>query len=255
MYGVLIPIFFFLSPRISRHFLQIGTNNCTARYRTLSGGLGDESPSPSPTPSSEYDDILLQKQLAAAHQHHHHQLQVGDHLLHQNGGSGGSSGIGSQSGQSGTLGTLGSGSNGSGGIGSGGSGGGGGGLGIGGGSGSTKNGVNNLKNLKAAKNRNNLSSSLAAAASHNKNLTISQQIALVHHVSSYNGGGFSFRHWFSFLSLFCKLHHLTYGTFLASLPRFMASFFLPSSVDLASLNSANASALTARFRLVRSAMA
>ncbi|EAT45530.1 AAEL003199-PA [Aedes aegypti] len=79
--------------------VSIGTNNCTARYRTLSGGLGDESPSPSPTPSSEYDDILLQKQLAAAHQHHHHQLQVGDHLLHQNGGSGGSSGIGSQSGQ------------------------------------------------------------------------------------------------------------------------------------------------------------
>ncbi|XP_062702202.1 uncharacterized protein LOC109400126 [Aedes albopictus] len=168
--------------------VSIGTNNCTARYRTLSGGLGDESPTPSPTPSSEYDDILLQKQLAAAHQHHHHQLQVGDHLLHQhqhqNGGSGGSSGIGSQSGQSGTLGTLGSGSNGSGGIGSGGSGsggGGGGGLGISGSGGSTKNGVNNLKNLKAAKNRNNLSSSLAAAASHNKNLTISQQIALVHH--------------------------------------------------------------------------
>lgn len=58
-------------------------------------------------------------------------------------------------------------------------------MGGGGGGGSTKNGVHNLKNLKAAKNRNNLSSSLAAAtaAAHNKNLTISQQIALVHHVS------------------------------------------------------------------------
>lgn len=35
--------------------LQIGTNNCTARYRTLSGGIG-ESPSLSPSPSSDYDD-------------------------------------------------------------------------------------------------------------------------------------------------------------------------------------------------------
>lgn len=33
---------------------QIGTNNCTARYRTLSGGIGGESLSPSP--SSDYDD-------------------------------------------------------------------------------------------------------------------------------------------------------------------------------------------------------
>lgn len=35
--------------------IQIGTNNCTARYRTLSGGIG-ESPSLSPSPSSDYDD-------------------------------------------------------------------------------------------------------------------------------------------------------------------------------------------------------
>lgn len=35
---------------------QIGTNNCTARYRTLSGGIG-ESPSLSPSPSSDYEDI------------------------------------------------------------------------------------------------------------------------------------------------------------------------------------------------------
>ncbi|ETN61191.1 Shal K[+] channel interacting protein [Anopheles darlingi] len=54
---------------------------------------------------------------------------------------------------------------------------------------STKNTVNNLKSLKAAKNRNNLTSTLvaataaaSAAVSHNnKNLSISQQIALVHH--------------------------------------------------------------------------
>ena len=32
---------------------QIGTNNCTARYRTLSGGIGE---SPSPTHSSDYVD-------------------------------------------------------------------------------------------------------------------------------------------------------------------------------------------------------
>ena len=39
--------------------LQIGTNNCTARYRTLSGeGVRDGSPSPSPTPSSDYDEIV-----------------------------------------------------------------------------------------------------------------------------------------------------------------------------------------------------
>ncbi|XP_055617392.1 uncharacterized protein LOC129762854 [Toxorhynchites rutilus septentrionalis] len=161
--------------------VSIGTNNCTARYRTLSGGMGDESPSPSPTPSSEYDDILLQKQLQ-----HQQQLKVD----HQNGGSS----AGSASGQSGVSGGMGGlGSNGSGGTtgsgegggssggGGGGGCGGGGGLGIGGGGSSAKNGVNNLKNLKAAKNRNNLSSSLGTAASHNKNLTISQQIALVHH--------------------------------------------------------------------------
>lgn len=35
---------------------QISTNNCTARYRTLSGGLGN-SPSLSPSPSSDYEDI------------------------------------------------------------------------------------------------------------------------------------------------------------------------------------------------------
>lgn len=35
--------------------MQIGTNNCTARYRTLSGGIG-ESPSLSPSPSSDYED-------------------------------------------------------------------------------------------------------------------------------------------------------------------------------------------------------
>jgi len=33
--------------------LQVGTNNCTTRYRTLSGGIGN---SPSPTHSSDYVD-------------------------------------------------------------------------------------------------------------------------------------------------------------------------------------------------------
>lgn len=33
---------------------QIGTNNCAARYRTLSGGIGAESPTP--THSSDYVD-------------------------------------------------------------------------------------------------------------------------------------------------------------------------------------------------------
>lgn len=42
--------------------LQIGTNNCTARYRTLSGGIG-ESPSLSPSPSSDYDDDETTKHL------------------------------------------------------------------------------------------------------------------------------------------------------------------------------------------------
>ncbi|XP_055716043.1 uncharacterized protein LOC129809922 isoform X2 [Phlebotomus papatasi] len=37
--------------------VSIGTNNCTARYRTLSGGIG-ESPSLSPSPSSDYEDDL-----------------------------------------------------------------------------------------------------------------------------------------------------------------------------------------------------
>ena len=32
---------------------QVGTNNCTTRYRTLSGGIGN---SPSPTHSSDYVD-------------------------------------------------------------------------------------------------------------------------------------------------------------------------------------------------------
>uniref|UniRef100_A0A1I8P3X8 SH3 domain-containing protein n=1 Tax=Stomoxys calcitrans TaxID=35570 RepID=A0A1I8P3X8_STOCA len=36
--------------------VSISTNNCTARYRTLSGGLGN-SPSLSPSPSSDYEDI------------------------------------------------------------------------------------------------------------------------------------------------------------------------------------------------------
>lgn len=36
---------------------QISTNNCTARYRTLSGGMGN-SPSLSPSPSSDYEDII-----------------------------------------------------------------------------------------------------------------------------------------------------------------------------------------------------
>ncbi|XP_065354099.1 uncharacterized protein LOC135948654 [Calliphora vicina] len=36
--------------------VSISTNNCTARYRTLSGGIG-ESPSLSPSPSSDYEDI------------------------------------------------------------------------------------------------------------------------------------------------------------------------------------------------------
>lgn len=35
------------------HPLQVGTNNCTTRYRTLSGGIGN---SPSPTHSSDYVD-------------------------------------------------------------------------------------------------------------------------------------------------------------------------------------------------------
>ncbi|CAD7084222.1 unnamed protein product [Hermetia illucens] len=37
--------------------VSIGTNNCTARYRTLSGGIG-ESPSLSPSPSSDYEDDI-----------------------------------------------------------------------------------------------------------------------------------------------------------------------------------------------------
>lgn len=36
---------------------QIGTNNCTAHYRTLSGGIG-ESPSLSPSPSSDYENDM-----------------------------------------------------------------------------------------------------------------------------------------------------------------------------------------------------
>uniref|UniRef100_A0A182PNN7 SH3 domain-containing protein n=1 Tax=Anopheles epiroticus TaxID=199890 RepID=A0A182PNN7_9DIPT len=56
--------------------VSIGMNNCTARYRTLSAGLGDESPSPSPTPSSEYDDILQASALQLQkHLHHHQQLK------------------------------------------------------------------------------------------------------------------------------------------------------------------------------------
>ncbi|XP_052865328.1 uncharacterized protein LOC128271740 [Anopheles cruzii] len=54
--------------------VSIGTNNCTARYRTLSAGMGDESPSPSPTPSSEYDDIL-QANALQLQKHLHHQQQ------------------------------------------------------------------------------------------------------------------------------------------------------------------------------------
>ncbi|XP_055921333.1 uncharacterized protein LOC129952626 [Eupeodes corollae] len=43
--------------------VSIGTNNCTARYRTLSGGIG-ESPSLSPSPSSDYEDIAATRGLA-----------------------------------------------------------------------------------------------------------------------------------------------------------------------------------------------
>uniref|UniRef100_A0A1B0AV93 SH3 domain-containing protein n=1 Tax=Glossina palpalis gambiensis TaxID=67801 RepID=A0A1B0AV93_9MUSC len=42
--------------------VSIGTNNCTARYRTLSGGVG-ESPSLSPSPSSDYEDIAATRGL------------------------------------------------------------------------------------------------------------------------------------------------------------------------------------------------
>ncbi|XP_037943537.1 uncharacterized protein LOC119676373 [Teleopsis dalmanni] len=42
--------------------VSIGTNNCTARYRTLSGGRG-ESPSLSPSPSSDYEDIAASRGL------------------------------------------------------------------------------------------------------------------------------------------------------------------------------------------------
>lgn len=44
-----------MNEKINPDIKQIGTNNCTARYRTLSGGIG-ESPSLSPSPSSDYDD-------------------------------------------------------------------------------------------------------------------------------------------------------------------------------------------------------
>ncbi|KFB35811.1 AGAP004106-PA-like protein [Anopheles sinensis] len=164
--------------------VSIGTNNCTARYRTLSAGLGDESPSPSPTPSSEYDDILQASALQLQKHLHHHQHQ----LKHADSGQpgGGPVGMGSGSVGGGAVGnTSGAGIL----LAAGGGGGTGGPLGGVGASGSmTLASVNNLKSLKAAKNRNNLSSSLvaataaASAVSHNnKNLSISQQIALVHH--------------------------------------------------------------------------
>lgn len=60
---------------------QIGTNNCTARYRTLSGGVG-ESPSLSPSPSSDYENDL-----AASHG-----LPMGK--IKRNGGCGGGGGGG-----------------------------------------------------------------------------------------------------------------------------------------------------------------
>lgn len=41
---------------------QITTNNCTAHYRTLSGGVG-ESPSLSPSQSSDYEDIAATRDL------------------------------------------------------------------------------------------------------------------------------------------------------------------------------------------------
>lgn len=53
---IFLPFFFF------RSATQIGTNNCTARYRTLSGGIG-ESPSLSPSPSSDYEDDNATKHL------------------------------------------------------------------------------------------------------------------------------------------------------------------------------------------------
>ncbi|XP_050083420.1 uncharacterized protein LOC126570018 isoform X1 [Anopheles aquasalis] len=231
--------------------VSIGTNNCTARYRTLSAGIGDESPSPSPTPSSEYDDILQANALQLQKHLHHHQQQK---LIDAQSGGLGPSGLGSAAsavasgsmvghtsgamllaaasgggcgavagvGGSMTLASVGASggnlpaslvANGSanGGPGSA--------AGLAGGGGSTstsnnttttnsnsststsssassnnststKNTVNNLKSLKAAKNRNNLSSTLVAASAaasaanvshNNKNLSISQQIALVHH--------------------------------------------------------------------------
>uniref|UniRef100_A0A182IS15 Uncharacterized protein n=1 Tax=Anopheles atroparvus TaxID=41427 RepID=A0A182IS15_ANOAO len=237
--------------------VSIGTNNCTARYRTLSAGMGDESPSPSPTPSSEYDDILQASALQLQkHLHHHQQLKLADSqsgglqgpagvssgaLANSGGMASGGGAVGNTSGalllSGGAGGLMGGGVGGVGGSGSmtlasGGASGGnlpaslagvcGGVPGVGGAGGgisaaasfatdissatstsnttnssssassnnstSTKNTVNNLKSLKAAKNRNNLSSSLVAgsaaatAVSHNnKNLSISQQIALVHH--------------------------------------------------------------------------
>uniref|UniRef100_A0A1Y9HAZ0 Sterile alpha motif domain-containing protein 5 n=1 Tax=Anopheles farauti TaxID=69004 RepID=A0A1Y9HAZ0_9DIPT len=208
--------------------VSIGMNNCTARYRTLSVGLGDESPSPSPTPSSEYDDILQANALQL--QKHLHAAAGGGGIPGQPGSTSGligsaaslvpaggaSTAVGNGTvgnNASGTVGgsmTLASGAasganlptsvlggadissatstsnstnttNSSGGTNSSSS-------ASSNNSTSTKNTVNNLKSLKAAKNRNNLSSSLAAASSaavshNNKNLSISQQIALVHHSS------------------------------------------------------------------------
>lgn len=60
IYIIIISIafncFIFMNYLLHLFLPQISTNNCTARYRTLSGGLGN-SPSLSPSPSSDYEDI------------------------------------------------------------------------------------------------------------------------------------------------------------------------------------------------------
>lgn len=68
--------------------MQVGTNNCSNRYRTLSGGIGE---SPSPTPSSDYEENV-----ALATQHNCGNVVSGNNKSNMNsnnlsGSSGGSS--------------------------------------------------------------------------------------------------------------------------------------------------------------------